>query len=350
MTKKVTQWVNNQRLEQELERQGVSWKIKKVKKEEIDFKSSKENHARLSDPIKDELVQRYQKEMNRGDKFPRCAFCTKKVDGKIVYVVKDGNHRTLAHFANGHAEIEVYVLETQNDKKLNYIMDSSNLTIGEPTPDQERLQKAVQATSNGYSVKQASELYTVSETAITRKKRANKMAEEIEGMGMDSSQCSDTILSELSRLPGNKNVLQKVVMLVKDVRLDGKRTAELVSEVIRERGGETSQLVIVEKFRKMWLPAGIAARVGIVHKKTHLQKFLSSLAQIKRLSTECRNLLHMGAEDHEEAGEVKERIRETIKALSGFLKASEEGSSPRVERQHVAYGSRNGGPRSELCE
>lgn len=124
-----------------LEGHEVSWRRRDVPLEEIDWKASQANQARL-DPVDPTVVDRYAAAIDAGEVLPPIVVHSHPHRGHEQLVILGGNHRYAAHLQAGVPSIDAYIVDCPA-KVATVLMYEDNARHGLAPSDQERIAQAL---------------------------------------------------------------------------------------------------------------------------------------------------------------------------------------------------------------
>ncbi len=156
----------DERIEKWLAELGVKFTfLEKVSPGSFDTKRSRENQARLGNPIDEEVRDRYAEDLKNGDEFPPVV-AYRLSSGQLE--VLDGNHRQAAHELTGQA-MDVYQVDDATPPALRALITfQANAKHGKPSTTPERLHHAMFMVNNGKSVAKAAAAFGVPVHALQK--------------------------------------------------------------------------------------------------------------------------------------------------------------------------------------
>lgn len=116
---------------------------------DIDRERSLANQARMGEPIRQAVRERYAEAMRRGEQFPPIVLARAGARAKVVVV--DGNHRFVAAVDDvGAATHPAYVIHARPDARVVTALTlESNSRHGLPSDEEERIQHAIYLIRSG---------------------------------------------------------------------------------------------------------------------------------------------------------------------------------------------------------
>lgn len=131
----------------------------------VDVTKSLANQARVSEPLIEDVVDRYRADYERGDRFPPIIVRRTSPRAKKV-VVLGGNHRRAGAAAAGVATHPAYVVECTDELALT-IMYDDNRRHGMPPTKAERCAQGAHLIDNGWSQAEAAAQVGVSQPTLS---------------------------------------------------------------------------------------------------------------------------------------------------------------------------------------
>lgn len=205
---------------------GVTWETEEVRLDEIDWKESANNCARLSAPLVQHLIEDYHASFARGDVFPMVVMEI----SENGYIILGGNQRCNAAkmFDDITLVVGAYIVDPLTSADRELIIRSLNSRHGQGASKDERLEHAVfLVQGKGISTEVAAHAMCVGASTILHRIRANETRSALTRKGVD---CSTFSLGHLDTLGRVANEARKT-QLAKSVELY-KPTAEQLSGVV----------------------------------------------------------------------------------------------------------------------
>ena len=146
---------------------GVAYKfVTSIKIDAVDFKTSQNNQARLSNPIVEETKNNYKVALENGDVFD--AVILEKVNNK--YIVLDGNHRLQAAREAGFKEwsFGAYVVIEMGSKQKMNIIYTANIRHGLVITNNDRIAHAIFEIENGAEAKMIAKKYNIAYASLNQ--------------------------------------------------------------------------------------------------------------------------------------------------------------------------------------
>ena len=167
-------WMADLKLESDLRAMGVVFEIRSILFSQLDLHTSRNNGARIGDPVIAHLVADYKVGMMNGDTFPRIVVH----QGKAGFVILGGNQRCQAiqglvsdGLVSKKLAIEVYVVDTTDKLLLEIIARAGNVGHGGRSGMEERLAHAVYSVRTlGMQQKDAAKIFMVADGTISHHK------------------------------------------------------------------------------------------------------------------------------------------------------------------------------------
>jgi len=189
----------------------VTWIVKKISMEDIDWEASSLNPARLWHHENTDVVDQYATAMEAGDEFPRVVVEA----SENGYIIIGGNRRTAAMKHLGDTEIEAYVLKPIPARQREIVIRSLNSRHGEAINREERMAQSVyMALSCGLTVKDAARLQSLPQKTVQTNVLAAKVTQRLAATGLDVSKLPVTHLSVIAKISDNKQAarLSKILL------------------------------------------------------------------------------------------------------------------------------------------
>ena len=189
----------------------VTWIVKKISMEDIDWEASSLNPARLWHHVNADVVAQYATAMENGDEFPMVVVEA----SENGYIILGGNRRMAAMRDLGDTEIEAYVLKPMPAKQREICIRSLNSRHGEGIDKEERMAQAVyMALSCGLTVKDAARLQSLPHRTVQDHVNAAKVTQRLAATGLDVSKVPLLHLAVISKVADNKQAarLSKILL------------------------------------------------------------------------------------------------------------------------------------------
>lgn len=237
-------WIPDPLAEFQMKQLKVSWKTQDCLLEKINWKASRENHARLGVPLIEELIDEYALAMSQGSDFLMPVF----FDDQAGFVVAGGNQRMAAANKNEIEKVMAYVVVTDDDYIKDMLPRVLNRRHGERSKTAEAVEHAIYA-MNTYNLSpdEAAKLFTVQKKRLNDRMNAKEIQERLAPVGL--SDLPQTTLLKLHVIGKNDNLLTNTARLVKDAGLSAEQAQELVAEVKQARS-ESAGITLIEERRK----------------------------------------------------------------------------------------------------
>lgn len=231
-----------------LQKQGVEITyVEKISLEDIDFKKSQNNQARLTTPVVEELVNQYAQDYKDGDEFPPLVLARV---GKGRWVIVDGNNRFAALTKLGRKFTDAYLLSTSDEAVINRITWTFNDKVnGLRNAHEDRLFHATTLVQKyGMEIKTAARECGVHTTTLANHLRAVEIRSILEEGGLKSASLGLEQIRTISILQqvGN-DVLVKGAEVVINNGLTIKDTEELI-RTVKRKNTVPDKLKAIEEF------------------------------------------------------------------------------------------------------
>ncbi len=301
---KMIQWVTDQFAENVAKNLGVKLTVETIKLADIDWSSSLDNHARLTNLLDQEIVMNYGIAMESGDQFPMIVVIRRKKT-KPPLVIAGGNHRANAAKEVGVSEIRAYVAETE-DFYISDMLPRRLNPASQGMKTEDLLQHAIyEHVTYGTQIKDVADAFHVSSNVLATKLRARKMREDLAKMGVDSQLIPDTTLDALRMISSNEKVLNSTAKLIVASHLKGSSVNDLIKS-IRENKSEATQLACIEeKEKELHVINGKvpAVRRAGIQRATKFRRWIS-----EGMSFNDKSIAKIGITEKEEAAAICKKL------------------------------------------
>lgn len=298
-------WTVDPSAEQVLSEFGVKFTTDAVAMSDIDWDASRSNHARiLGKPIDEDLVDDYAQGFANGDEFPMPV--VRKAGKK--YVIVGGNHRLSALERFGGTQFQAYVVNPDDKQTMDLLPRVLNRRGGRRTTKDEAFQHAMYAVKEyGMTIRQAAQLFGLSDKAVSAKIAFNETRSQLVGMGVpQAAALGDSAIKALNSLKDNDNVLQAAAQIVIKSKMTGDDAAVFAKEVKQART-ENSKIAVVAEYEEK-----LGTRNGNPeNKKTRKLvrvKFLRSLTTLESVVKKANTLARVQITEPTEQKNVSRRL------------------------------------------
>lgn len=282
-------WVKDQKVEHHLRSLGIKFDVGIAPIKEIDLKLSQDKQVRLGDKINDDWVMEYAVAMDSGSPFPMCVLNKLKKG----YFIWSGNHRTHAAILLEETHIESYLVEVTDPRLSDILPRVVNAWEGRRISREEMLVQAKYLIENhSIETKEAARLLGLKPEWISTYLRGSDVARKITSQGISVNGISRSILTALSPIADNTNVLREVVKLLHDYELAGQSAKNVINDV-KEKTTEAQKISEVERWVKILadrnrpttseVPLRRATRDKFLRQLTDLSKFLEGKDTLTQL-------------------------------------------------------------------
>lgn len=248
-------WTRDQKTEDWFDANEVPWKwVQGILFSAINRKRSWKNQSRITGlegqgQLITGLLDKYTEDMKEdGASFPGGVLY---LDGK-TYLTADGNHRyeafDKAGWATNGATIDAYVLQTDDEVLVDFVTRCLNTLNGLPPTLNERVEQAITMldTHPKLSQKVVARKFGVSESAISRARRARKVMEVATKNGIRTDRVPSTVLSEIAVLNGDESVVVEAIQVATSTGA----TVDEVKDMVREAKRCKSESTRLESIRR----------------------------------------------------------------------------------------------------
>lgn len=203
----------------------VSWIVKVISLEDIDWDTSALNCARLWNPINEEKVSDYRSAMEVGDVFPRIVVEA----GPRGFVILGGNQRSSAFRRIGESELEAYVVKPLLNSQREICIRSLNSRHGWGSGKEERLAHAVYLVlSCGVTTSDAARLQVVSTSAVNENVRAHQAKTRLAAKGIDVTSVPMGVMAEVSKVSD-----ERLAVRLSKIIIEHSPTKDHVANVVK---------------------------------------------------------------------------------------------------------------------
>jgi transposase len=180
----------------------VEFVVKAISIEDVDWRESANNCARLWNPLNEEKIDDYRMAMEGGDVFPMPVMEA----AKTGLVILGGNQRmNAARRINPSMLLTAYVVRPLLTSQRELIIRSLNSKHGWGSEKEERLAHAVFLVhKHGISAADAAKLFVVSASSITLRIRADETKAALARKSIDASRLALTALSAIASIQDEK--------------------------------------------------------------------------------------------------------------------------------------------------
>jgi len=203
---------------------GVEYVVKEISLQEIDWRESSNNCARLWHPLNEERIEEYGRAMTLGDVFPmpvvECA--------SLGMVILGGNQRlNAAQRINANMRLKVYVVKPLIEVHREMLIRSLNSRHGWGSEKDERAEHATYLVrKHGASVADVARLMMVSDGIVSMRVRAEETRAFLSRKGV---QCQTLPLQALASLATIQD--EKHAVAIGKLAVEKKATGDQVSQV-----------------------------------------------------------------------------------------------------------------------
>lgn len=176
----------SQRMEIErlLDERGFEWEfVKGMSLDEFNVDKSLKNQARLGNPLKPTVVERYKSAMAAGSDFPAVVAATQAQGGHLMV---DGNHRYHAH--QGKRGIDTYLIIDGDPQAITLLTFELNTTHGEATSEEERIHQGLWMIDNGMTAEEAARRLSVRPSALRSANSAHQAELRAQMVGIETKE------------------------------------------------------------------------------------------------------------------------------------------------------------------
>ncbi len=204
------------------------------------------NQARLGAPLDKMLIKDYSESMRNGDIFPRIfAHC---VNGKTD--ILGGHHTAAAYKSNGEKDIELYNVQTNDQRLLNILPGILNPPRREQSREERLILAGHSVRNDGMSVPEACKEYKLTKSSLTEKLRAEKLEGSLAKLGVDTRKLKPSAILALSPLASyNDNVFREAADACTKLDVQSARSLTKIVQNVSPKD-EWRQIAAIKQFAK----------------------------------------------------------------------------------------------------
>lgn len=170
-------------IEARLTELGFTWEYHPdLPLEEFNVDKSLKNQARLGNPLRPDVVDRYRAALANGSNFPAIIAATQPAGGHLNV---DGNHRYAAHSSNGRKGIDTYLIIDGDPQGVTMLTFECNTTHGLATSEEERLHQALWMVDNGMSMEEAARRVQIRPQTVRTANAVHQAGMRADAAGID---------------------------------------------------------------------------------------------------------------------------------------------------------------------
>lgn len=175
----------------------VTWIVKKISMEDIDWDASRANHARLWQHENADVVVQYVTAMEAGDEFPLVVVEA----SENGFIILGGNRRMAAMKELGDTDLMAYVLKPLATLRREVVIRSLNSRHGEGISREERMAQSVHMVlSCDVAIKDAARLQSLTYRSVLDHVKAAKVTQRLAKVGLDVSKLPTQHLAAISQI------------------------------------------------------------------------------------------------------------------------------------------------------
>jgi len=268
--------VNDHQAEAILNFCEVTWIVKKISMEDVDWEASSVNPARLWHHVNADVVAQYVTAMEAGDEFPRVVVEA----SENGYIIIGGNRRMAAMKHLGDTEIEAYVLKPIPARQREICIRSLNSRHGEGIDKGERMAQAVYLVlSCGLNVKDAARLQSLPHRTVQDHVNAAKVTQRLAATGLDVSKVPLMHLAIIAKISDNKQAARLSKILLEH-KASFAETKDIVAAVLASPSVTITNKRINEFESHLATTKGSQVVDSRVIQKPHWRRFTMSLSNL----------------------------------------------------------------------
>jgi hypothetical protein len=183
-------------IEHRLTELGFTWEYHPgLPLDEFNSEKSLRNQARLGNPLKPDVVDRYRAALANGAKFPAVVAATQPSGGHLIV---DGNHRYAA--CSQRKGIDTYLIIDGDPQGITMLTFESNTTHGLATSEEERLHQALWMVDNGMSMEEAARRVGLRSSTVRSANTMHQAAMRADAAGIDRREWDRLSVAHRQRL------------------------------------------------------------------------------------------------------------------------------------------------------
>jgi len=236
-----------------LTKHGAKFAVVEISHSQINRKVSRENMARLTEPIIEEHVSKLLIGVNNGDVFP--ALIGYRMDDGMHALI-DGNHRDEANLRNGCSPVLMYVVQTDDAAFIELLTRFANRDLnGEGQSREVAIEHAMYLMDKfGYTAADAAVAAGVSKTAVTLEKRVNEIRRFAAKENVDTSSLAKQAIQDISKLNGIDSVFLEALDLAASRKMTGPQVQDMVATINSLPNDEEKRLAELENYKLQHVP------------------------------------------------------------------------------------------------
>ena len=254
---KKANWVADLRIEKEMNDDGFKYKVvKDVPLTDIDWGASRDNIARLSGDVNDDMVEDYCTAQKDGDPFPMSVLR----HGVKGLIITSGVHRTLGTERAGFTHIDAYVAEFPDQLSTKAFSITANRITGTRIGKAEAVQFAVGfIVEYSASAAEVAKKLKLPKLTVVAALRVHRCRIKLSELRTRPESLNDTIISLLVSELRNENVL---VAMAKAAHMGGVRTEDFkeLRRKVNSQKTEKTKLSAIADWVKAWKDTAPARR------------------------------------------------------------------------------------------
>jgi len=197
-------WMRDLKAESTCEQLGLSYETIVLEVNDIDWRESHTNGARLEEPFVPHLIADYKSAMISGDTFPMIVVAR----GVSGVVILSGNQRSEAvrrlideGKVPATTKIEAYCIDTTDQLMREVFARSGNVSHGGRSDIEERKQHAIYAhRSLGLTVADAARIFNVADSTINMAIRCANERKSLAESGVPHASLPNSVINEVSKI------------------------------------------------------------------------------------------------------------------------------------------------------
>jgi hypothetical protein len=206
------------------------------------------NQARLGNPLRADVVDRYKAALANGAKFPAIIAAAQPKGGHLIV---DGNHRYAAH--SGRRGIDTYLIIDGDPQGVTMLTFESNTTHGLATSDEERLHQALWMVDNGMPMEEAARRVGLRPATVRSANTMHQAAMRADAAGIDRREWDRLPVATRQRLAavGTDEGFASMVKLATAAKLSTPEVSEHV-KAMSDLRSSSKQQEYVEAVREVY--------------------------------------------------------------------------------------------------
>ena len=205
----------------------VTWIVKKISMDDVDWEESRANHARLWHHENADVVAQYVTAMQTGDEFPLVVVEA----SENGFIILGGNRRMAAMKELGDNDLMAYVIKPLATLRREVVIRSLNSRHGEGISREERMAQAVyMVLFCDVEIKDAARLQSLMYRSVLDYVKAAKVTQRLAKVGLDVSKLPTQHLASISQI-SHDSLAQRLARVVLEHKPSLIETRDIVAAV-----------------------------------------------------------------------------------------------------------------------